>query len=193
MERSWTRFDFGDEDPTPARGCDNPGCAGEGLYRAPKSPERLRDYHWFCLDHVREYNKSWNFCAGLSEAQIEALIRQDTSWERQTRPMAGWTMHEQRLRAAAEAYAAGEARRERAEWAYEHRGDRSKPEFDTPEAKALKVLGLVPPIGFVEIKARYIELVKLHHPDANGGDKAAEERLKIINQALQTLKAAYCS
>ena len=41
------------------------------------------------------------------------------------------------------------------------------------------------------LKARYKVLVKLHHPDAHGGDKAAEEKLKIINQAYATLKASY--
>jgi curved DNA-binding protein CbpA len=43
----------------------------------------------------------------------------------------------------------------------------------------------------VSLKARYKELVKRHHPDAHGGDKAAEERLKVINQAYSTLKTSY--
>ena len=43
----------------------------------------------------------------------------------------------------------------------------------------------------VRLKARYIALVKEHHPDAHGGDKVAEEKLKIINQAYATLKASY--
>ena len=39
-----------------------------------------------------------------------------------------------------------------------------------------------------DVKARYIELVKRFHPDTNGGDKTAEERLKLINEAYTTLK-----
>jgi len=189
MQRAFSAFDFGDETVEPTRACDSPGCSGEGLYRAPKTPDRLRDYHWFCLDHVREYNKSWNFCAGLSEAQIEALIRNDTSWERQTRPASHWYAHEQRLRAAASAYAAGEAREAQAKW--EQRERQKQREAATPEAAALRTLGLTAPVTYARIKARYIELVKRHHPDTHGGDKAAEERLKTINQALQTLKAVY--
>jgi curved DNA-binding protein CbpA len=46
-------------------------------------------------------------------------------------------------------------------------------------------------VDYAAIRALYIELVKINHPDANGGDKESEERLKTINQALQTLKAAY--
>jgi DnaJ-domain-containing protein 1 len=187
MQRASSRFDFARQAPQ-ERACDHSGCTGEGLYRAPKSSHQLRDYHWFCLDHVREYNKSWNYCSGLSQAELEAMIRRDTTWERETRPMTGWMAHEQRLYAAAQAFAAGEARQAGAEWAKRKQEAR---EADTPEASALRVLGLTPPVDYAAIRARYIELVKLNHPDANGGDKASEELLKTINQALQTLKAAY--
>jgi DnaJ-domain-containing protein 1 len=57
--------------------------------------------------------------------------------------------------------------------------------------QALAVFDIEPPLTPVRLKARYKTLVKLHHPDAHGGDKAAEEKLKIINQAYATLKASY--
>ena len=57
--------------------------------------------------------------------------------------------------------------------------------------QALAIFNLVPPMTLAGLKARYKEFVKLHHPDAHGGDKAAEERLKIINLAYATLKASY--
>ncbi len=184
MERAFSRFEFGRQERI-ERACESPGCAGEGLYRAPKSPNQLRDYRWFCLEHVREYNKAWNFCSGFSQSEIESMIRSDTTWERQTRPMAHWAAHEQRLNAAAQAFATGET--QRASW---RQAEKPRPP-DTPEAAALRVLDLAPPVDYATIRARYIELVKINHPDANGGDKASEERLKTINQALQTLKAAY--
>jgi hypothetical protein len=56
------------------------------------------------------------------------------------------------------------------------------------ERQALTVLELSPPVTLAEIKIRYKGLVKQLHPDANGGDKEAEERLKVINQAYSTLK-----
>ena len=56
--------------------------------------------------------------------------------------------------------------------------------------EAPSILGLKPPMVFAEIKRRYKELVKRLHPDANGGDKGAEEQLKVINQAYSTLKQA---
>jgi len=64
------------------------------------------------------------------------------------------------------------------------------PAYWTPE-QALAVFDLEPPLTPVRLKARYKMLVKEHHPDAHGGDKEAEEKLKIINQAYATLKASY--
>src|SRR6201996_1316488 len=187
MDRAAHRFDFTSELHTQERACDSPGCTGAGLYRAPKSRHELRNYHRFCLDHVREYNKSWNFCDGMSEAEIEAMVRRDTTWERQTAPLGHWAQNEERLKAAAGPSAAGHTFKSGPYW----KKSKKKREPDTPEAAALRLLGLTPPVDYAAIRARYIELVKQNHPDANGGDKAAEERLKTINQALQILKAAY--
>ena len=55
------------------------------------------------------------------------------------------------------------------------------------EAVALSIFDLRPPLTTDMVKARYKELVKRHHPDANGGDKIAEERFKEINRAYQVL------
>jgi len=63
-----------------------------------------------------------------------------------------------------------------------------RPEASSQEDKALAVLGLAATATWAEIKARYKRLVKRYHPDANGGDKQAEERLKVINQAYSTLR-----
>ena len=76
-----------------------------------------------------------------------------------------------------------------------HNGKRSEAAARAASAcdQALAVFDIEPPFTVVRLKARYKVLVKLHHPDAHGGDKAAEERLKIINQAYATLKASYFS
>jgi hypothetical protein len=164
-----------------------PSCDCAGEYRAPKARDRLNDYFWFCLDHVREYNKAWDFYAGMSEGEIERHLRYDTSWQRPTWPMGNWRVRENALRdEALRGYRFGDAgQRARAEEEAARRPPR------TEEDAALETLDLQAPVDFVRIKARYRELVKLHHPDANGGDKQAEERLKLINQAYNALKAAY--
>jgi hypothetical protein len=160
--------------------CDHPGCAGAGDYRAPRSRDRLHVFYWFCLDHVRAYNAQWNYYAGMSPAEVEAAIRADTVWQRPTWPLGSRSgLFNARVR-------------DFGLFGFEdddERTLRNRPQ--TEQERALAVFELAPPVTLDGLKARYKALVKLHHPDAHGGDKAAEERLKVINQAYSTLKTSY--
>ncbi len=177
-----------------ARGCDHPGCAGEGLYKAPRSPEALRSYYWFCLDHVRDYNRAWNFCAGRTAEEVEAFLRQDTVGWRPTWPMSGAygfaRISRERLRDPFRFFAGG-ARRAGADGADgAETGDAAWPR-GAKERRALALFDLEPPVTSRALKERYKELAKRHHPDATGGDKASEEKLKLINEAYRVLKLAF--
>ena len=178
---------------TDTRSCGHPACGEEGLYRAPRSRDHLRSFYWFCLDHVREYNKAWNYYAGMSADEIEAHIRADVVGRRPTWPMGWWA----RRRAGLDydtvrdgfGFFAHDGKKgaEKAEGA--ERDDKQNTLSPTSaEAKALSTMDLTPPLTLDKLKARYKELVKRFHPDTHGGDKAAEERLKLINQAYTTLR-----
>ena len=178
----------------PVRPCDHPGCIAGGDFRAPKSRLDLHDYYWFCLEHVRAYNSAWNYYAGMSDAEIEAEIRHDTVWQRPS-----WRLgdrhgpgYAERIRDPFGVFSGGPEARWRAPPA-QRRPRRAIPCGARCSAReqALAVFEIEPPFTLVRLKARYKVLVKLHHPDAHGGDKAAEEKLKIINQAYATLKASY--
>jgi DnaJ-domain-containing protein 1 len=166
------------------RVCDRSGCLAGGDFRAPRSRASLDAFFWFCLEHVREYNAAWNYYAGMSEAEIEAEVRNDTVWQRPTWPLGSRfsALHGPHIRD--DFGVTGESD---ADGATEHKRPLS------PQEAALAIFEIAPPFTIVRLKARYKELVKLHHPDANGGDKACEERLKTINQAYATLKASYFS
>jgi len=179
----------------PVRSCDHPECDLPGEFRAPKARDRLREYHWFCLDHVREYNKAWNYYAGMSQSEVEAETRRDTTWQRPTWPLGeragGYRMYARGTTAIHDGfgYFVGE---EEGELRYRagRNGHAGAAGFcpGSPEARAMDIMELEAPLNLTLLKARYKELVKLHHPDANGGDKKAEERLKEINEAYSTLK-----
>jgi hypothetical protein len=158
-----------------------PGCGAPGEYRAPKSRDSLNDYWWFCLDHVRAYNASWDFYKGMTPGQIEAQTRADTQWQRPTWPLGrlgARFLNEDVLRDPLEALHA--TRRRSAERAAQA----------TPSGlrEPLTTLGLDWPVTLDAVKSRYKELAKRNHPDANGGDRAAEERLKIINLAYAAVR-----
>ena len=177
---------FGSPLEPAGRRCDHPDCDDAGDFRAPKSRDQLRDYYWFCLGHVREYNKAWNYYEGLSDFEIERMTRFDTVWQRRTWPMGGWRAGEESIRATLDSEF-GVGGGERRTGPCRPRG------ATTEEDRALAELELSAPVEFASIKARYKDLVKRHHPDANGGSREAEERLKSINRAFGVLKASFAT
>ena len=163
--------------------CAVDGCVYAADYRAPRSREALRDYIWLCLDHVRAYNTAWNYYAGMNEAEIEAHRRADITWRRPTWPLG--------------AREANGRTRKRDPFGILGPGDEPEIEpgehlvtAEPAERRALATLGLKPPVSAEIVKARYKELVKELHPDVNGADNRAEERLKSVNQAYNTLRVS---
>jgi DnaJ-domain-containing protein 1 len=167
----------------PRQGCDWPGCDCAGEFRAPRSRARLREFYHFCLEHVRAYNRAWDFFAGMSQSEIEAYLREDVTWHRPTWPLGNngpaqpgaW-----RWQDPYELFLGGagtNGTHGASEW-----DRRGTPQLGRTE-RMLKVLDLPPEVTLKELKTRYKQLVKRHHPDLHGGDKKAEERLKLINEA----------
>ena len=167
--------------------CDWPGCKLTGDYRAPKSRDNLRAFHHFCLDHVRDYNRAWDFFSGMSQNEIEAYLREDVTWHRPTWPLGNGmsgTNGAWRWQDPFHLFTNGsgtDGTHGASEWDRQS-GRRGKTE------RMLAVLDLTPGATAVELKARYKQLAKRHHPDLNGGDKKAEERLKLINEAYTYLR-----
>ncbi|MCK6450632.1 MAG: J domain-containing protein [Alphaproteobacteria bacterium] len=201
-------------DPPPqTRRCDIPGCNEAGEHRAPKARDRLNQYYWFCLEHVRQYNAAWDYYAGMSIDEIEAHRRADQTWRRPSWPLGGvkgggkgdrtvrfdlfdgfGLLDDVEIPGANRVHGRQNGGNGQRHGGRDGRGDGAA--FGhSPEAenlrRALAVLDLDPPVDFPTIKARYKELAKRHHPDANGGDKAAEERLKVINEAYTVLRVFY--
>jgi DnaJ-like protein len=165
------------------RRCEWMGCDRDGVHPAPRSRRELRRYRWFCREHVREYNAAWNYYAGMSDDEVEADIRADSVWQRPSWPLGvairccGW-----RFRPPRDDF--GPFRETRTA---------AQPEPVTAEQRALVILDLRPPVSAGTVKTRYKELVKRHHPDVNGGDKAAEERFKQISEAYRTVMNSLAS
>src|SRR5579863_5075671 len=164
MSRASIETGAGPSAAAAVRLCDHPGCAAAGDYRAPRSRDRLDVFFWFCLDHVRAYNAQWNYYAGMSAAQIEAELRNDTVWQRPTWPLGSrvGSFFAARVRDFGLFGLDDEDA---------HAGRREKPRKRpmTEQEQALAVFDLDLPFTMDGLKARYKELVKLHHPDAHGG------------------------
>lgn len=171
--------------------CDHPSCNEEGRFPAPKSRES-RDGRWlFCLEHVRQYNSGWDFFRGMSDADIEKYQREDAlghrpTWRLGTKPQDEdpkvWVKDDLGILADV-GIRMGEKPKSQAEL-----------RLPPKEREALQTLGfnlaeLTLPLGKGVLKKQYKTMVKRYHPDANGGDKEAEERLKSITQAYAYLQS----
>jgi hypothetical protein len=139
----------------------------------------LNQYYWFCLNHVRAYNASWDFYKGMTATEIEDEIRRSTTWQRQTWPLGTKTGNKHFTFSMHDPLGVFE------EEAEEMKKARTRP--PSPEEEALRVLGLTEMPSVATLKACYKKLVKKHHPDANGGDKDAEETFKQISLAYKAL------
>jgi hypothetical protein len=165
--------------------CDSPKCNEKGEYRAPKSRVMLNKYFYFCLDHIKEYNKSWDFYKGMSVEQIENSMRSDTFWDRPSWPLKNSFKNIfDEFNEYVEDFVKNDDDKINDTFFKNKLLDES---LSIEEAKALKELDLKMPISLEKIKKNYKKLVKIFHPDVNGNNKDAEEKFKQINESYKLL------
>ena len=166
--------------------CDFPDCSAPGLYRAPKSPDQLDDFFWFCKDHVREYNLRWNFFEGATDDEFQKFLDKARVWERETKPFSqkddgrAWA----RLGVNDPMQLLGEK-------ATQNPGKVQSTvtrKLPSTERKALEILDARDTWTRTEIRKQYKSLVKDLHPDMNGGNREDEERLQEVVWAWDQIK-----
>jgi hypothetical protein len=178
--------------------CEWTGCAEPGLYPAPKGRGKEGEYHRFCLDHVRHYNKTYNYFSGMPDEDVAKHQKEDVIGHRPTWFVGvnsagrGGTRPAERRNGFAHRFAphdplglfgTGKANEQKL-----------NAEPDRPlrraERKCLRQLDLEDGASKAEIKARFKDLVKRHHPDLNRGDRRSEDKLREVIQAYNYLRQA---
>ena len=177
--------------------CESPGCKQPGLYRAPKGRRNEGQYWRFCIDHVRAYNAAYNYFEGMNDDAVAAFQKDAVIGHRPTWAMGSGSAEPRKRRR--------DAQPER-DWAYADplgvlraagvggqarpAPEPARPRRSAAVLKALDVLGLDEQADTAAIKAQYKTLVKRFHPDANGGDRSFEDRLRDIIRAHDVLRGA---
>ncbi len=174
------------------QGCDRPGCAESGEFRAPgaRGPgfDGPGDYRWYCLDHIREFNSGYDWFAGMSVDEILAAQHPTSGWESESRafkPTAGvdhaprWADFRDPLEAIS-----GRARAFRPQVRTDGRV------ISPDERRAFGVLGLALDADRKDLRSRYSQLVRRYHPDRNGGDRSLEGKLQGVVEAYNLLKGS---
>ncbi len=174
--------------------CEWPDCRKAASARAPKSRERLNDHYWFCQGHAAEYNRGWDFFAGMTDADVAAAQAARAVGERPT-----WEFKASRFSREAASFGAtnrvgsgryrdpfnvfgGQSGGPRAESPSRHLGRLEK--------RALIELDLEDNADAGAIRVRYLDLVKRCHPDTNGGDRSTEDKLQRVIKAYKILRTA---
>ena len=171
---------------TSVRICEHDGCEEAGKYRAPKAPDVLDDYFWFCKEHVREYNLKWNFFHGTTEAEMNAQMSKDKVWERETK---AFTDPEARAWARLgiedpHQVLGGNATQNPG------RGTTGTRKLPPTERRAMEILEAKDHWTKAEIRKSYKALIKVLHPDINGGDRSQEEQLQQVVWAWDQIKTS---
>ena len=180
--------------------CQWPDCRAAATAKAPMSRERIHEFYDFCQRHAGEYNKGWNFYAGMTEGQIRAAQEN----EAMTGGRPTWEMKAGKFTREAAAFSAkmGTANNDGAgSWKdsfglFGRRtrepapGEEEGLRLGRLERNALADLDLDYRADKAAIKARYHEMLKRFHPDTNGGDRTAEAKLQNVIKAYKTLKKA---
>lgn len=162
---------------TPHR-CAVSGCSAPGEHKAPRSRSSLHEYQWLCLEHVREFNKAWDYFSGMSPDEIEAFRREAITGHRPT-----WKPSDMLHLPPTEAL-----RESMARFFADYSTSAAKKHdpfagMKPALRKALVTLNLEPPVTVAALKKHYKTLAKRYHPDTNSGDRAAEETFKHITHA----------
>ena len=171
--------------------CEWPGCEKPAKHKAPKGRSAEGQFHNYCLQHVQEYNKTYNYFNGMADTDVSSYQKAAQSGHRPT-----WRLGEHAMPRA------GSTRGTARDFRDPHGifGKNAKPaqvklgrNLRTAELQALHTLGLDDNAAPEDAKAKYKLLVKRLHPDANGGSRANEDTLKSVIQAYDTLRdSGFC-
>ncbi|XDA99465.1 molecular chaperone DnaJ [Sulfitobacter sp. LCG007] len=172
---------------TSTRVCDHEGCDQPGKYRAPKAPDVLDDYFWFCQQHVREYNLKWNFFDGTTEAEMNAQLSKDKVWERATKPIGDPEQRAWARLGIEDPHQVLGANGTQNKGRSPEGGSRRLP---PTERRALEILEGRDSWSKADARRAYKGLIKILHPDMNGGDRSQEEQLQQVVWAWDQIKGS---
>jgi hypothetical protein len=181
--------------------CQWKGCEKPGPHRAPMGRGRDGQFFQFCVDHVRQYNQSYNYFDGMNDSEVadfqkDAMTGHRPTWKMGAGVKGGATREGVGGDPTRSSSRRGKGPQDPHEF-FAWREEKARAQAANGrrvvrplEKKSLETMGLPESASKIEVKARFKELVKMHHPDANGGDTRSEEKLREIIQAYNYLKTA---
>ena len=165
--------------------CDWNNCLEEGSYKAPIEKDNSKKYRMLCLNHVKEFNKNWNYFEGMNDDQIYEFLKSDMTWHKSTQ---SFSSSDNFFKVLWNNALNENLNKYKINGQFNHI---NQFKFNHNDVKAFGILGLSIGIKWENIKEKFKKLVKKYHPDMNAGNKKYEDKLKVITLAYTQLKNSY--
>ena len=165
--------------------CDWNNCLEEGYYKAPIEKDNSKKFRMLCLNHIKEFNKNWNYFEGMDDSQIYNFLKSDMIWHK---PTQSFSSSDNFFKILWNNALKGEQNKFASSEQFDHM---SQFKFNHNDIKAFSILGVSIGIQWEKIRGKFKKLVKKFHPDMNAGNKKYEEKLKQITLAYTQLKNTY--
>ena len=161
--------------------CEWSKCKKIGAYRAPVEKDNSKKFRLLCIEHIKVFNKSWNYFSDMNENEIEHFIKSDLTWHKPTKSFGSSENFFRILWVNALDDKPGIFKNSTFE-------DLKKAKLSEKDRDALKILGLKNDTNWSDIQKRFKILVKKYHPDKNQGSRKYEDVLKKITLAYSQLR-----
>ena len=163
--------------------CDWNNCNEIGDYKAPVEKDNSKKFRMLCLEHVKEFNKNWNYFSGMNDDQVIDFLKSDMIWHK---PTQSFSSSDNFFKVLWNNTLRDELENDKNDFNYMRQF-----KFDHKDIKAFGILGVSVGLKWQKIQEKFKILVKKFHPDMNSGNKKFEEKLKLITLAYTQLKNTY--
>ena len=165
--------------------CDWNNCFEIGKYKAPVEKDNSRKFKLLCLNHIKEFNKNWNYFTGMNDEQIYDFLKSDITWHK---PTQSFSSSDNFFKILWNNALKDESKKSMLNNSLNYM---KQIKFDHKDIKAFSILEISVGLKWEKIQKKFKSLVKKFHPDMNLGNKKYEEKLKLITLAYSQLKKTY--
>ncbi len=165
--------------------CDWNNCNKIGDYKAPIEKDNSKKYRLLCLEHIKEFNKNWNYFSGMDDQQVIEFLKSDMVWHK---PTQSFSSSDNFFKVLWNDTLKDDLDKDKFKSEFNHM---RQFKFDHKDIKAFSILGVSVGLKWQKVQEKFKILVKKFHPDMNSGNSKYEEKLKLITLAYTQLKNTY--
>jgi len=162
--------------------CEWENCKESGKFKAPQEKDNSKNYKWLCKEHIKLFNKNWNYFEGMSQDEIEDFLKSDLTWHRPTQKFASSDNFFNILWNNALSDKFNFFKQEKMTNGFTVR------KLSEKDKDAFRIMELELNADWSIVQKKFKTLVKKFHPDRNSGNKRFEDKLKKITLAYSHLK-----